>query len=113
MDWYACTIHEIKVAIFQAGNTSAGPDDILPLVIKKAWQVYKEEVNRLFQRCLEEGYHPSVFKNAILCALPKPGKQPRSLPRSYHLCVAIMPWQSLRTSNSQTASLYSFEILAF
>ncbi len=49
----------------------------------------KEEVTRLFQRCLEEGYHPSVFKNATLCALPKPGKRPRSLPQSYHLIALL------------------------
>lgn len=34
-------MHKIEIAIFQAGNTSAGPDGILPLVIKKAWPVYK------------------------------------------------------------------------
>ena len=55
-------MHEVEAAIFQAGNTSAGSDSIPPLVIKKAWPVYKEEVNRLFQKCLKEGYHPSVFK---------------------------------------------------
>lgn len=28
-------MHKIEIAIFEAGNTSAGPDGILPLVIKK------------------------------------------------------------------------------
>ena len=76
-------MYEIEVAIFQAGNTSAGPDGISLLVIKKVWPVYKEDVIGLFQRCLEEGYHPNVFKNAILFALPNPKKDSRSLPRSY------------------------------
>lgn len=57
-------MHEIEIAIFQAGNTSAGPDRIPPLVLKKVWPVYKEEITRLFQGCLEKGYHPAVFKNA-------------------------------------------------
>lgn len=39
--------------------------------------------------CLEEGYHPRVFKNATLCALPKPGKRSRSLPRSYRLIALL------------------------
>ncbi len=78
-------MHEIEVAIFQAVNILAGPDGIPPLVIKKTWPVYKEELTCLFQRCLEEGYHPSVLKNATLCALPKPGKRSRTLPWSYRL----------------------------
>ena len=82
-------MHEIEAAIFHAGNTSVGPDGIPPLVIKKAWPVYKEEVTCLFQRCLEEDYHPSVFKNAILCALPKPGKRSHSFPRSYRLIALL------------------------
>lgn len=82
-------MHEIEITIFQAGNISAGPDGIPPLVIKKVWPVYKEEITRLFQGCLEKGYHPAVFKNATLCALPKPGKRPRSLPRSYRLTALL------------------------
>ena len=61
----------------------------LPLVIKKAWPVYKEKVTRLFQRYLEEGYHPSVFKNATLFALLKPGKCLSLLSRSYRLIALL------------------------
>lgn len=82
VEWHTCTVHEIEAAILHVGNTSAGPDGIPPLVIKKAWPVYQKEITDLFQACLEIGYHPSVFKNTTLCALPKPGKRPRSLPRS-------------------------------
>lgn len=39
--------------------------------------------------CLEEGYHPLIFRNAILCALPKPGKRPKHLPRSYRLIALL------------------------
>ena len=82
-------MHKIEIALFQAGNTSAGPDGIPPLVIKKAWPVYKPEITRLFQSCLEKGYHPAVFRNATLCALPKPGKRPCSLPQSYRLIALL------------------------
>lgn len=43
----------------------------------------------MFQLCLEEGYHPAVFKTAILCALPKPGNRPKHLPRSYRLIALL------------------------
>lgn len=39
--------------------------------------------------CLEEGYHPLNFRNAILCALPKPGKRPKHLPRFYRLIALL------------------------
>lgn len=38
---------------------------------------------------LKEGYHPQVFKNATLYALPKPGKRSRSLSRFYRLIVLL------------------------
>ncbi len=34
IDWYACTIHKIKNALFQAGNTSEGLNKNLFIVIK-------------------------------------------------------------------------------
>ena len=34
IDLYVCTIHKIKNALFQAGNTSEGPNIILFIVIK-------------------------------------------------------------------------------
>lgn len=89
VEWHASTMHEIEKTIFQAGNTSAGPDGIPFLVIKKTWPVYKEKITRLFYGCLKEDYHSCVFKNATMCALPKPGKRPRSLPRSYQLIALL------------------------
>ncbi len=76
-------MNEIEIVIFQADNTSEGPDGIPPIVIEKTWPVYKEEVTGLFHRCLEKGYHLSVFKNATLCKLPNLRKRSRSQPRSY------------------------------
>lgn len=57
--------------------------------VKKAWPIFKEEITQLFQLCLEEGYHSLIFKTAILCVLPKPGKRNRSLPRSYRLIALL------------------------
>ncbi len=68
-----------------AGNTASGLEEIPSTIIKKAWPVYYEEITSFFQQWLEEGYHPLVFKNAILCALPKSGKHCRALPGSYRL----------------------------
>lgn len=39
--------------------------------------------------CLEIGYHPRVFKTAILCAIPKFGKFFCSFPQLYWLVVLL------------------------
>lgn len=89
VQWHPCSIQEVELGIFHAGNTSPGADEIPPMVVKKAWPIFKEEITQLFQLCLEEGYHAPVFKTAILCALPKPGKRNRSLPQSYRLIALL------------------------
>ncbi len=66
-----------------------GPDKTPLFVIKKAWPVYMEQITLLFQLCLQEEYQTFAFKNAILCVLPKPEKQPRHLPRSYCLIALL------------------------
>lgn len=86
--WHLCIAEEVQYAIFHSGNTSPEPDEISPLTIKKACPIYKDEIT-FFYMCLEEGYHPLTFPNAILSALPKLGKQPKHLPRSYQL-VALL-----------------------
>ncbi len=55
-------MQEVEAGIMHAENTA---------IIKKAWPVYYEEIISLFQQCLEKSDHPLVFKNAILCVLPK------------------------------------------
>ncbi len=72
IDWHTCTVEEVQEAIFHAGNTSPGLDETPPLIIKKAWPLYNEEITLLFQSCLQESHHPLTFKTAILCAPPKP-----------------------------------------
>lgn len=65
--WHPCTAEEVRDAIFHTGNTSSGPGEISPFIIKKAWPIYKNEITLLFHMCLEEGY-PSVnlFKRYIM-----------------------------------------------
>lgn len=88
-EWHICTTREVEEAVMHAGNTAPGVDKTPPLIIKKAWPILKGEITLLFQLCLEEGYYPTVFKTAILCALPKPGNRPKHLLRSYRLIALL------------------------
>ena len=51
--------------------------------------MYQDEITPIFYHCLEESYHLYTFKNATLYSIPKPGKQPRLLPRSYQLIALL------------------------
>ncbi len=89
MEWYTCSSNEVKEAILHAGNTFQGVDKAPPLIIKKAWLILANEITLLFQRCLNEEYYLTVFKTAILFALPQLGNRPKNLPRSYRLIALL------------------------
>ncbi len=86
---HPCVEKEVEAGILHVGNTAAGVDKTPPLINKKSLPVYQEEIIQLFQFCLDEGYHPKIFKTAILFALPKPGKRARVLSRFYRLIALL------------------------
>lgn len=90
LDWHTCKWQEIEKAIFSMGNISAGMNKILPIIVKKAWPVVKEEIIFLFQLCLNEEHHPLVFKTVVLCALLKSRLRPNHLPYSYRLIALLL-----------------------
>ena len=85
MEWHTCSNKEVEETILHAGNTSQGVDEVLSLIIKKAWPILANKITLLFQLCLNEGYQLTVFKTAILFALLKLGNRPKYLTRSYYL----------------------------
>lgn len=77
------TEQEVEKAILGAGNTTPGKDEIPTPVLRLGWPLLKKHVFKLFQACIQIGYHPSCFRTAILAILSKPNKADRSSPRSY------------------------------
>lgn len=80
---------KVEAGIFHAKNTAAGVDKTPPLIIKKTWLVYQEEIIQLSQICLDERYHPKIFKTVILYALSKSGKRAQAFPHFYHLIALL------------------------
>lgn len=80
-NWKSLTLQEVELAGLHTGNTSPGVDEIPPAIVRTCWLTYQKEITWLFSLCLKEGYHPTAFKTAILCALPKDGNRPKHLPR--------------------------------
>ena len=58
-------------------------------MLKEAWPLIGSLVHETFSLCLEEGWHPTPFWTAVLCALEKPGKRNKSDPRSYRLIALL------------------------
>ncbi|KKF92045.1 Endonuclease [Ceratocystis platani] len=82
--WDELTSAEVRDAVFHAGNTAPGEDGIPNTAWKLAWPTFGQCIVKLFNCCLEVGYHPRVFKSATMVAIPKPHRD-RTLPRSYRL----------------------------
>lgn len=87
--WPALARREAEQALLNVKNTAPGQDEIPPAAIKKAWPYIGDAVFSLYALCLQEGWHPTVFRGALLCTIEKPGKRDRSLPRSYRLIALL------------------------
>jgi ribonuclease HI/exonuclease III len=73
----------VEKATLGAGNTAPGADELPTSILKIAWPLVKGKVLKLFQGCLQLGYHPKCFRHAILAILQKPKKSDYSCPASY------------------------------
>jgi hypothetical protein len=78
------TTHEILRAIALAPSKKApGDDEITNGILKQVADVIMPHLHRIFNACLEEGYCPKHFRNAVTIALRKPGKSTYSAAGSY------------------------------
>lgn len=83
------TDSEVKDAVFSAGNTAAGEDEIPTAVLKIGWNLIESKVSQLFRACLVAGHHPACFKSAIVVVINKPNKPDKTNPRS-HCPIALL-----------------------
>ena len=83
---------ELKKAIVRARQTTPGKDGVCYAMLEHMTENSLSVVLKLFNRVWDSGQLPSVWKQAIIIPVPKPGKDP-SDPSSYrpialtsHLC---------------------------
>ena len=89
IDWSRVSLSEARSALLSPGNTAPGLDEIPPNALKLAWEVIARPIHVLYDCALAWGYHPSIFRQATLCTIQKPGKRDRSSPRSYRLIALL------------------------
>jgi len=83
------TTGEVYQAIFQAKSSTPGQDEISNAVLKKAWPALGPHISALYKHCAAAGWHSTPFHQALLVALPKPGKKDYSSPHSYRLIALL------------------------
>ncbi|ODM15226.1 hypothetical protein SI65_09465 [Aspergillus cristatus] len=71
----AITEKEIYNAVAKPKNSAPGKDDVTTSILKKAWPSLGPSISTLYQHCLDQGWHPTPFRDASLVAIPKPGKR--------------------------------------
>ncbi|QKX57721.1 uncharacterized protein TRUGW13939_04840 [Talaromyces rugulosus] len=78
------TPSEIERAVRRAApNKSPGADDITNGILHQTLDIILPSLHRLFNACLQQGYCPIHFKEAITVVLRKPGKDDYTQPKSY------------------------------
>jgi len=80
---------EIYNAVVRPKNSTPGKDGVSTSILRKAWPSLGAAISVLYQGCLEQGWHPTPFRDASLVAIPKPGKRDRSSPRAYRLIALL------------------------
>ncbi|KAL2890686.1 reverse transcriptase [Ceratocystis lukuohia] len=88
--WDPVTEKEAEEAIRKPQNTAPGKDGIWNKLLAMCWPELGKLITRLFDGCVQQGYHPTCFKSAKMVALPKPGKRDRSDPKAYRL-ISLLP----------------------
>ncbi|KAJ2900039.1 RNA-directed DNA polymerase from transposon X-element [Zalerion maritima] len=74
---------ELKAATIAVKSNSPGVDGVSVRLLKACWPGIKEHVRRLFQACMEIGYHLRPFRTAEVVMLRKPNKKDLTTPRSW------------------------------
>jgi ribonuclease HI len=75
---------EVLEALASCKDTSApGRSAIGYKLVKWAWHSESDAILSIFQACLSVGHHPTIWKNAVAVAVPKPNKSDYSAAKAY------------------------------
>jgi ribonuclease HI len=78
------TMPEIEKAVRRAApNKAPGTDNIPNGILHQTLDILLPHLHKLFNACLQQGYCPKHFKEAITVVLRKPGKDDYTQPKSY------------------------------
>ena len=64
-------------------NEAAGPDGLKPLVFKYLPTSALETLSIIYKACISLCHTPKAWRETKVIFLPKPGKDPYDIPKSY------------------------------
>ena len=74
----------IESLLNKASNRSApGQTGHTWTLLKWAWKADPERITSLLSACLKAGHHPRLWKEAIVCIIPKPNRADYTLAKNY------------------------------
>ena len=76
------TANEIRCSMRFMRNKAPGCDGVYIVMLKNGPDLLHETLAKLFNACLAVGYHPKLWKVAVVSMIAKPGKDP-TLPSGY------------------------------
>lgn len=75
---------EIEKAVHRAGpNKAPGADGVINSILHKTLDLLLPSLHKVFNACLQLGYCPQHFKEAVIVVLRKQGKDDYAQPKSY------------------------------
>lgn len=82
--WTTVTLDDVQTAItWMKKDKAPGPDKVQVKAIHLAREELCRHLHLLFQACLNNGYHPRCFKDALIVPLRKPQKPDYTKPRAW------------------------------
>lgn len=86
LTYYKLTWKEVREAIYRHSMKKALGVSQQPFnMVRWAWEADSDTIFALMHYCIESGYHPRPWRQAVAVALRKPGKPDYSEPKAYRL----------------------------
>ena len=90
LPWDRISTPEVQDALLGAKSTTPGTDEIPLKVLKLAWPLIHPHITRLYQDCIDQGRHPTPWKEAKTVMCPKKeGKRKLSTPKAWRPIVLL------------------------
>jgi hypothetical protein len=66
-----------------AGRSAPGQSGHTWTILKWAWGADPDRITDLLSACLRAGHHPRLWKEAVVCVIPKPGRADYTLAKNF------------------------------
>ena len=73
--WTEISTQEVHDALLGASSSTPGIDEIPVKVLRIAWPILQDRITHLYKNCINQGRHPTPWKQAETVMCPKAGRK--------------------------------------